>query len=340
MCDRWMTTPHARQLCAIVLMASLAGIVLAPVSARCSDRPSGNYDCVVALDGTGTHVSIQDAVNACRDYSERDYTIFIRNGVYREKLVIPGWKRRITLIGESVGNTVISYDDFAGKIDKAGNKLGTFTSCTCRVSGTDIVFENITIENTAGRVGQAVAVHVDGDRCVFRNCRIIGDQDTLLTAGESSRQFFDACAIEGTTDFIFGPATAVFRKCTIVSKKDSYITAASTVPAREYGLVFFECRLLSDSVGRRVYLGRPWRPYAATVFVKCEMGAHIRPEGWHNWDKPEAEKTARYAEYRSTGVGGDPSARVAWSRQLTDAEAASLTIGNILSGYDGWDPVR
>ncbi|MCC6399094.1 MAG: acetylxylan esterase [Bacteroidetes bacterium] len=302
--------------------------------------PLRGYDFVVAADGTGMFRTIQEAVNACRDYSERDYRIFIKSGRYREKLVIPGWKRRITLVGEDVETTVITYDDHAGKLDAEGKKMGTFRSFTCMVSGTDISFENITFENTAGQVGQAVAMHVDGDRCVFRNCRFLGNQDTLLAAGETSRQYFDSCTIEGTTDFIFGPATALFRKCTILSKKNSYITAASTVQAREFGFVFLHCRLVADSSHRKVYLGRPWRLYAATAFIGCEMGGHIVPEGWHNWSKPEAEKTARYVEYGSTGPGGGMTERVGWSRQLTAEEAGRYTIEKVLGGYDGWNPTR
>ena len=313
-------------------------LVLAADGAR-GQTPPPQYDLIVALDGTGDHRSIQDAVNACRDYAERDYRILVRRGVYREKLVVPAWKRRITIVGEDVATTVITFDDHAGKIDATGKKHGTFTSHTCLVAGTDITFENITFENSASPVGQAVALHVEGDRCVFRRCRLLGNQDTLFGGGETSRQLFDSCYIEGTTDFIFGPSTAVFRRCTIMSKKDSYITAASTAAAREFGFVFFHCRLIADSVGRKVYLGRPWRSYAHTVFVGCEMGAHILPAGWHNWSKPEAERTARYAEYKSRGPGADPSARVGWSRQLTDSEAAALTEENILRGYDDWRPV-
>ena len=181
-------------------------------------------------------------------------------------------------------------------------------------------------------------MHCEGDRCVFRNCRFIGNQDTLLASGENSRQYYDHCFIEGTTDFIFGAATAVFEGCTIVSKKNSYITAASTSPIQQFGFVFRNCRFLTDSVGRRVYLGRPWRLYAYTALVNCELGAHVRPEGWHNWSKPEAEKTARYLEHRSTGPGASPSTRVPWSRQLLDEEAALLTANNVLKGSDGWDP--
>lgn len=324
-CGRPLCTRPALAVAIALLIFSNA------VPARGQDSPV-HYDLIVAQDGTGDHRHIQDAVDACRDYAERDYRIFVRRGVYREKLVVPAWKRRITIVGEDVATTIITYDDHAGKADAAGKKHGTFTSHTCLVAGTDITFENITFENSAGPVGQAVALHVEGDRCVFRRCRLLGNQDTLFGGGETSRQLFDSCYIEGTTDFIFGPSTAVFRCCTILSKKDSYITAASTAAAREFGFVFLHCRLIADSAGRKVYLGRPWRSYASTVFLGCDMGAHILPAGWHNWSKPDAEHTARYAEYNSRGPGADPSARVGWSRQLTDTEAAVLTEENILRG--------
>ncbi len=298
------------------------------------------YDFVVAKDGSGNFTTIQDAVTACRDYSERDYTIFVKNGIYEEKLIIPSWKRRITLMGESVDSTIVTYNDYSGKLDTSGRKHGTFTSHTCRISGTDITVENITFINSAGRVGQAVAMHVEGDRCVFRNCRFIGNQDTLLGAGEYCRQYFTDCYIEGTTDFIFGPSTAVFERCTIMCKKNSYITAASTPAAQKFGFVFLDCKLLADSETTKVYLGRPWRLYAYTAFIRCDLGKHILPEGWHNWSKPEAELTARYLEYKNYGPGASPSTRVPWSRQLSKEEAEKITPQTVLAGSDGWKPVR
>jgi pectinesterase len=297
-------------------------------------------DFVVAKDSSGQFHTIQEAVNACRDFAERDYVIFVKNGIYCEKLTIPSWKTRITIIGENVDSTIITWNDYSGKLDAAGKKFGTFTSFTCLVAGNRIAFENITFVNSAGRVGQAVALHVEGDRCVFRNCKLIGNQDTLFAAGEQSRQYFVDCTIEGTTDFIFGPSTAVFENCTIRSKHDSYITAASTPPGREYGFVFLRCTLVADTGATRVYLGRPWRLYAATAFLNCEMGSHILPEGWHNWNKPEAEKTARYLEYLNAGPGANPTARVTWSRQLTEKEAEGMTSERILAGKDNWKPTR
>lgn len=302
------------------------------------DRTDQTHDFVVARDGSGDFKTIQEAVTACRDFAERKLVIFVKNGTYKEKLDIPAWKTHITIIGENVDSTIITFNDYSGKVGADGKTFNTFTSFTCKVTGNNTIFENITFVNSAGRVGQAVALHVEGDRCVFRNCKLIGNQDTLFASGENSRQYYEHCYIEGTTDFIFGAATAVFEDCTIKSKKNSYITAASTLPSQEYGFIFLNCRLMADSADLKVYLGRPWRLYAYTAYVNCWMGGQIRPEGWHNWNKPEAENTVRYFEFKSTGPGANPGSRVPWSHQLTDREMKMLTPKNILKGFDDWDP--
>jgi pectinesterase len=316
-------------------------IICVLLSVTVIEAASKKFDFIVAKNGSGDFATIQEAVNACRDYAERPYSIFVKNGVYVEKLVVPAWKTHLSIEGESADSTILTYNDFSGKIDVVtGTKIRTFTSYTCLVAGNNNSIQDMTIANSAGQVGQAVALHVEGDRCIFRRCRLIGNQDTHLASGEQSRQYYRDCYIEGTTDFIFGAATAVFDRCTILSKHDSYITAASTIPGKEFGFVFFDCKLLSDSTGRRVYLGRPWRSYAAVTFIRCEMGSHILSAGWHNWDKPETEKTTRYSEYKNFGSGANPAARVSWSRQLTDVEAGNLTPEYVLRGTDNWNPAK
>lgn len=298
----------------------------------------------VAQDGSGDFKTIQAAVNAVRDLSQQQVTIFIKNGVYHEKLVIPSWKTKITLIGEDKEYTIITNADYSSKANPSGtdafgkDKFTTYTSYTVLVQGNDFHAENLTIENTAGRVGQAVALHVEGDRCIVKNCRLLGNQDTLYAATENSRQYYADCFIQGTTDFIFGEATAVFYHCILKSLSNSYITAPSTTAHQQFGYVFFDCKLIADTGAKKVHLGRPWRPNAKVVYIRTEMGAHIVPAGWDNWRNPDNEKTAFFAEYGSTGPGADPTGRAAWSHQLTDAQAKDYTIKNILSGNDGWDP--
>ncbi|KAA6430816.1 pectin esterase [Rufibacter glacialis] len=289
---------------------------------------------VVAQDGSGDHTTIQSAVDAIPAFPNERIEIHIKNGTYREKLVISSWKTKLSFIGEDRDKTIIVWNDYSGK----GN-INTFTSYTVLVQGNEFRAENLTFQNDAGPVGQAVALHVEADRCVFQNCRILGDQDTVYAGVDNSRQYYKDCYIEGTTDFIFGPATVVFENCTIHCKKNSYITAASTPQNQPYGFVFLNCNITTAAPeATKVYLGRPWRPYAQTVFLNTRLGTHIRPEGWHNWNKPDAEKTTLYAEYRSSGPGAAPEKRVAWSKQLSRKEARKYKPELVLAGQDKWNP--
>ena len=222
---------------------------------------------------------------------------------------------------------MIYYDDYASL-----RRMGTFRTYTLQIRGNRVTLENLTVENRAGRVGQAVALHVEGDCVAVRNCRLLGNQDTLFTGNENSRQYYDRCYIEGTTDYIFGPATCWFDHCILHSKSDSYITAASTPENHKNGYVFYKCNLTAAEGVVNVYLGRPWRPYASVVFLECRMGKHIRPEGWHNWRNAANEKTARYAEYASAGEGADPESRVSWSSQLDEDDVSLYIPESVLEG--------
>jgi pectinesterase len=287
------------------------------------------FEMTVAADGSGNYTTIQSAIDACKSFPDKRITIHVRNGVYHEKVVVPACNNRLSIIGESSEKTIISYGDFFGKINRGRNS--TFYTYTLLVEAEDFCAENLTIENTAGPVGQGVALHVSGDRCVFRNCRILGNQDTLYTDGLNSRQYFTDCYIEGTTDFIFGASTVLFDKCTICSKSNSFISAASTPYGKSYGYVFLNCRLIATEGVTKVYLGRPWRDYAKVVFMNCELGAHIVPAGWSNWSGTSRDKTAFYAEFGNTGQGADNSQRVEWSHQLTKSQASEYTLEKILA---------
>lgn len=290
---------------------------------------AGNYDFVVAQDGSGNFSSIQRAIDACKAFPDTRIIIFVKNGIYKEKLQIPSCNSQLSIIGESTDKTVISYDDYFGKINCGRNS--TFYTYTLLVQANDFRLENITVENTAGAVGQAVALHVEGDRCVFHNCRFLGNQDTVYAAGKFSRQYFSNCFIEGTTDFIFGEATVLFEKCKIHCKADSYLTAASTPEGKPFGFVFLNCKLTAADGVKKVYLGRPWRIYARVAYLNCEMGSFICPEGWHNWSKTESEKTTFFAEYDNFGSGADTQQRVVWSQKLNDKEASYYNKENIFA---------
>lgn len=289
---------------------------------------------VVARDGTGDYRTLTEAMEGIRAFMDYKVTVLIKNGVYKEKVVIPSWLQNVDFIGENVENTIITYDDHANI-----NKMGTFRTYTVKVEGNDITFRNLTIENNAAQLGQAVALHTEGDCLMFINCRFLGNQDTVYTGLKGTRLCFRDCYIEGTTDFIFGPSTALFEDCIIHSKRNSYITAASTPADVEVGYVFKNCKLTAAPGVDKVYLGRPWRPYAATVFINCEMGKHICPAGWDNWRNPENEKTARYAEYGNRGEGAATDGRAKWAKQLTKKEAAQYDDKKYLFGMcSGWEP--
>ena len=296
-----------------------------------------HYDYVVAQDGSGDFFTVQEAINAVPDFrKDVRTTILIRKGTYKEKLIIPESKINISLIGEN--GAVLTYDGFANKKNVFGENMGTSGSSSCYIYAPDFYAENITFENSSGPVGQAVACFVSADRVYFKNCRFLGFQDTLYTYSKQSRQYYEDCYIEGTVDFIFGWSTAVFNRCHIHSKRDGYVTAPSTDKGKKYGYVFYDCKLTAEPEATKVYLSRPWRPYAQAVFIRCELGRHILPVGWNNWGKKENEKTVFYAEYESRGEGAHPKARAGFSQQLKNLKG--YEINAVLAGEDGWNPIE
>ena len=310
----------------------VSSLVLAVAAAEAQTDPK-LLTAVVAKDGSGDFNTIQAAMAKIGMGSpEQPATIYVRKGVYRELVYAQREKRYVRLIGEDPESTVLVYGLHANLTGLDGEKIGTFRTPTLFIDADDLTVENMTIKNDAGPVGQALAVAVNGDRVIFRNCRLLGHQDTVFL--NRGRQYFEGCHIEGTTDFLFGGATAWFEGCDIRSLASSFVTATATPPEAAFGFVFNACRV-SVAEGETSYLGRPWRDHAATLFMRCELGAGIRSEGWHNWDKPWRESTSRYLEYRNTGPGAERSGRVTWARELTPGEADLITPATALRG---WDP--
>ncbi|NUU77281.1 pectinesterase family protein [Paenibacillus xylanilyticus] len=335
-------------------------------------RVKGTRYYTVSADGSGDFTSIQAAIEAIPDPCAEKTIVRIKQGIYYEKLHIE--KPMVHLIGEGADQTVISYDDYALKKFPDGEFYYTFHSYTAFIGADDFTAEGLSFVNSAGPgkdVGQALAVYVDGDRAAFRRCRFIGHQDTIFTGPlpeqpmdrasfggprdgaerRRLRQYYEDCYIEGDIDFIFGSATAVFKDCEIFAKNrlsdhaaaeekvNGWITAASTPEDVRYGYVFIDCALTSNAPPQSVYLGRPWRNHAKVCFLNCWIGAHVKEEGWHNWNKPDAEASAVYAEYNSTGPGaGSRTGRVPWATILNEQQASEYTVSHILSGTDGWLP--
>ncbi|MBN2272692.1 MAG: T9SS type A sorting domain-containing protein [Bacteroidales bacterium] len=297
---------------------------------------AGKTDKIVAGDGSGDYLTITDAINSVA-YGNTPVVIFVKNGVYYEKVEVPDGKDNITLVGENRDSTILVFDDYSGSgkiyngiISSAvGNAIGTSTSHTLYIDSEDFTLINMTVKNSAGRVGQAVALNTGGERTIVAHCRIMGNQDTYYTWGYG-RFYLKDTYIEGNVDFIFGRGTALFDSCLINTNRSScQITAASTDENWKFGYVFRNCRVRADHGVSGVTMGRPWRPYAQTVFMYCHLGAHISSVGWTDWESRSA--TCYYAEYNNTGPGAKPESRVAWSHQLTEAEAQNYTMASVFA---------
>jgi pectinesterase len=313
--------------------------LLAYLAVCASGEVAAQTELVVAADGSGKYKTVQEAIMAVpAGSSDNPVIIRIKPGIYKELIYVQREKRFFRLIGEDAKKTVLTYDLNANLIGRDGKPIGTFRTPSAQIDADDFTAENLTFENSAGPVGQALAIRVDGDRVIFRNCRFLGWQDTILL--NRGRHYFENCYIEGHVDFIFGAATAFFERCHIHCLKDGYVTAASTPDNQPFGFVFSHCKISGASSDVKTYLGRPWRAFSSVIYLNTEMTEVVRPVGWHNWNFPERERTARYAEFNSKGPGANPRARVAWSRQLSKAEAGAITVAKVLGGTDGWNPRR
>ena len=353
----------------ILACCTLAENGATKITAELSVSKSG---VVVAADGTGRYTTVQAAIVAAPEMSPTPYVIVIKPGIYSGQFMIARHKTNIKLVGENPATTVLTYN--LNAYDTASKTNYQFNPGLV-VVGSGFQAENVTIQNTSGDHGQALAVRIDGDRARFRNCRITGWQDTMMV--NNGRAYFTNCYIAGRVDFIYGSGTVVFDHCEVHSRNGGYITAANTPEDQDFGFVFLSCKLTGDSIawvnptnlaptqpvnkatavsGRpwddqrtrdgfstnkaMACLGRPWRPYASVAFVNCWMDEHITPPGWDNWGKESNESTARYSEYNSAGPGANPSARAKWAKLLTEQQAKSYTVKNIFGGLDNWDPTN
>jgi pectinesterase len=313
-------------------------------------------DITLAPDGSGDFHTLQEALDSLPAANVEPVHIFLKPGKYEQYLTIPKGKDHLTFTGKGAkpDETLLSFHYKASDPKPGSNpptNIGTTGSASTTINSSDCTFENLTFENSAGdNVGQAVALKTNGDRLIFRNCRFLGFQDTLYPAG-GGRCYFVNCYITGDTDFIFGNATAVFDHCTINASDPrlNYYTAANTQPKTPFGYVFLDCQLTASPGVQpgAVYLGRPWQwdrgSSAAVAFIRCTMGPHVNPEGWHPWAQTNVhpENNTRYREFGSVDPQGKPldvSKRVSWSHQLTAEEAAEYTPEKILAGTDHWNP--
>ena len=319
---------------------------------------------VVAKDGSGDYTSVQEAVDAIGETSpENPAQVLIRAGVYKEKVVIH--RDHVRLCGEDPEKTIVTWNACAKDLHPDGSEKTTFLSATLMTTGRDIEVENLTVRNDAGDgrvVGQAVAVYAAGDRGVWRGCRFIAHQDTLYCGPlrdpdviadigprrgcaetyplvqngplTTSRQYFERCFIQGDVDFIFGCYRCWFEECTLfMNERGGFYTAANTHRDQPWGFVFHRCRLTGACAPGAGYLGRPWRQYARTLFLACEMDEQVAPEGFCDWDE-ERVVTERCGEWRTTGPRADQRTRHPAQKRITDEEAAEITPAAVLGGDD------
>jgi pectin methylesterase-like acyl-CoA thioesterase len=310
----------------LLLLVCLAGLM---------GRVAFAGEITVAADGSGDFKTVQAAVDAAPEGSNKRIVIHIKPGTYKELIKVPKEKSQIEFLGDDAASTVLTFNNTHTTLNAQGKQMGTSKSASTFIYGPDFLAKNITFENSAGPIGQALAIFINGDRAVFENCRFVGWQDTIKT--DQNREYFKDCFIEGHVDFIFGAGTAYFENCEVHCRDKGSITAASTPQESAYGYVFDHCKITSDAPAGSVILGRPWRPYGATIFLNTDMAACIRPAGWDDWGEVN-RKTARYAEFGSTGPGAAADQRAAWTKQLTADDAAKITLQSVLGGKDSWDP--
>jgi pectinesterase len=328
----------------------LAPALLAEPREKNPKMAEDRFDAIVSHDVSANYTNLQMAINAAPDNGTMPFRIFIKPGVYEGQFIVPKEKRNIQFIGQDVTNTILTY---ALNVTESNDAtIPKFRGTGVIVLADDFRADKITFQNTSGDHGQALALRVDGDRAIFNGCRMLGWQDTLMI--NNGRQYFASCYIEGRVDFIYGSAAAVFDRCEIHSKNGGHITAANTPADRPFGFVFQHCKLTGDpnpwispagipantNSVPEADLGRPWRPYASVAYLNCEMGDHIKPEGWNNWRNATNELTARYVEYNSTGPGANPDKRFKWTKQLTKEEAEKITLDSVLGGTDHWNPTK
>ncbi len=322
------TFPNKKNLMAVAAVSTTAAVP---------------YNIVVAKDGSGNYATVQAALDAVPNNSSSRTVIYIKNGIYKEVLILESSKKNVTLIGESVNGVVLTYDNYSSKINPAtGTGYGTSGSASFFIKGEALYAVNVSFENSAGNVGQALAVNITADKVVFNNCRFLGRQDTYY--GGRSRQYLKSCYLEGSTDFIFGGATAVFESCKLYSYGGSAITAASTESYVPYGLVFLKCNI-TGAAGAHTDLGRPWGGYASVTYLNSAMTAVVNAAGWNDWGNLANQSTARFAEYRNNGDGAVITSRPSWINRLTSTEAQNYTVANILKTTytnpvttDNWNP--
>ncbi|CAL5364220.1 unnamed protein product [Camellia sinensis] len=319
---------------------------LTPVSPVPRTRTGRNPDVVVAQDGSGNYGTIKEALDASLDRRDDSrFVIYVKCGTYNEYLVVTEHMKNVMLCGDGIGNTIITGSHSA----RAGYK--TLKAATVVVCGDGFVARDITFRNTAGREAyQAPALASNAQHSAFYRCSFEGYQDTLYV--QRGQQFYRECEISGTVDFICGDAAVVIQNSNIYAKRSrtgkEIVIAASNRNSQDSrtGIVIHNCRIMAGSDLKpvmhsyKIYLGRPWRPYARTIYIQDEFDVAVDPKGWVGTDSRSGVGSVDFREYGNRGWGASTRGRVRWSgyRGTVDSsEAEQFSVANFIQG-DSWLP--
>ncbi|GLJ10580.1 hypothetical protein SUGI_0131060 [Cryptomeria japonica] len=291
---------------------------------------------IVCPSGRGDFTTIRDAVHSIDINNTRRTVVYIKAGIYREKILVPRAKPFVTFVGDESEQPIITGNDTASTVGKDGQTMKTFHSATVAVNSDYFIAYNIRFENTApypeegSEGGQAVALRISGSRAAFYNCSFYGTQDTLYD--HKGLHYFKSCFIQGSMDFIFGYGRSLYANCLIqsIAKGVAALTAQKRSRASmASGFSFLNCRITGSGL---VYLGRAWGDHSRVIFGYTYMDSIVLPEGWNDWGCPEREKTVYYAQYKCRGPGANTTGRVQWGRILSAEEASPFFSTSFIRG--------
>lgn len=218
----------------------------------------------------------------------------------------------------------------------------------------DTTVQNYVYKERAGALAM-------GDNCsemYFENCKFIGRQDTLYGGDNTFAAFYD-CDILGSTDYIYGPMTAVFAKCDLIFNTGEhefdlgYITAPRHTSTR--GFLMYNCTVTyttpgvdtaSALVSKPGYFGRPWQAstgesvfYNTVIEPSYSDNSLILPEGWFDSLSGKSPLCGEYGTVEAVPGLDNSAGRVTWAQQFatpTLTDGTPITVASFLGDWDAF----
>ncbi|XP_030523405.2 probable pectinesterase 55 [Rhodamnia argentea] len=338
------------RLAELFLLWELCGSILLLLHAKYAEGLADDSDWLRRISGNvapyrtifvdpsgrlGNFTTIQSAIDSVPSNNRNWVSIYIKKGIYREKVKIPQDKPYIILKGQAKKTTEVVWDDHDNIVQSP-----TFTSLADNIIAKSISFRNSYNNpvNKKNPMVQAVAARVSGDKNVFHRCGFYGLQDTLWD--DQGRHYFKRCTVQGAVDFIFGGGQSIYENCAISVLGGAlgpgvtgFITAQGRSNLDEAsGFVFKECNVFGSG---SALLGRAWRAYARVVFYRSNFTDVVNPRGWDAWNFAGQESQLTFSEYGCYGPGSDTSRRVSWETKLNAATVNQLTSTSFVDS-EGW----